>query len=93
MIITTIITYGFYRLVKNKSGEIIKTIDLNYIDALDAQDLEKESLNMYKKLKFNTINIAEPGGLGGKLASLTLYAYQAKLFLYGVLYAELIILY
>ena len=56
----------FYRLVKNKSGKIIKTIDLNYIDALDAQDLEKETLNLYKKSKFNTINIAEPGGLGGK---------------------------
>ena len=56
----------FYRLVKNKSGKIIKTNDLNYIDALDAQDLEKETLNLYKKSKFNTINIAEPGGLGGK---------------------------
>ena len=57
---------NFYRLVKNKNGKIVKTTDLNYVSAFDAQELEKESLKMYKRLGFNTINIKEAGGLGGK---------------------------
>ena len=57
---------NFYRLVKNDKGKVVKTTDLNYISAFDAQDLEKESLISYQKMGFNTINIKETGGLGGK---------------------------
>ena len=56
---------NFYRLVKNKNGNVVKTTDLNYISAVEAQDLERESLETYQKLGYNTINILKTGGLGG----------------------------
>ena len=56
---------NFYRLVKNKNGNIVKTIDLKYISAIDSQELERDSLLIYQKMGFTTINIKETGGLGG----------------------------
>ena len=61
---------NFYRLVKNKNGNIVKTTDLKYISAIDSQELERDSLFMYQKMGFNTINIKETGGLGGSAGGL-----------------------
>lgn len=56
---------SFYRLTKNESGKIVKTKDLKYIDAMEAQKLEKEAVSYFKDvLKRRTINIKPAGGLG-----------------------------
>jgi hypothetical protein len=58
-------TPSFYRLAKNESGKIVKTKDLKYIDAIEAQKLEKEAVDYYRNvLKRKTINIKPAGGLG-----------------------------
>ena len=55
----------FYRLTKNDKGEIVKTEDLSYIEAVDAQKLEHDALKMYKEDGWKVHNVAPAGSLGG----------------------------
>ena len=55
----------FYRLTRNDDGKIIKTEDLTYIEAADAQKLEYDALEEYKDDGWKVHNIAPAGSLGG----------------------------
>jgi hypothetical protein len=59
----------FYRLVRNDDGEIVKTEDLNYIEAVDAQKLEHDALEKYKEDGWKVHNIAKTGALGGGIGA------------------------
>lgn len=71
----------FYRLTRDNNGKIIKTQNLEYIEASDAQKLENDAIQSYKNNGWTTHNAAPAGALGGVTGGREKSIYDIKSFL------------